>query len=218
MDIYRNALCVLNSLLDRGRVSRWAEYIAHDIEAWENSRSKEHHRAAYGGMGSINDVVFSVSTLADIWANNLFASVKSVSFALSHRGNADIHKLFSNPNGTLTGSICGKCRYAEVSAFELEDAVSFHFTPRLLNECLPDDKLFLNLTDVAALSGDAEVTAMRNEFMSGISDAGITYNAGRKTRMKPCPNCNAEDTWVYRWDVVAGDGVLLTPAQDNLQI
>lgn len=217
MNIYANSLRVLKSLLEQSRILRWAEHLGHDIEAWDNFRSTERHRHSYGGMGSLNDVTLPVSSLRDVWANNLLEAVKLVTFEFSHHGKVDLVELFSKLKPLeLTGSICVGCRHAEVTEVQLEHALSSYAIPVVAKEFLPDDLRFLKLTNVAELLNEARVTEMRRRFLSGLADAGIAYNVDRKTRMKPCPKCNAADTMVYRWDVAIGNQVTFIGSKGNL--
>ena len=58
-------------------VSYWAKWIAMDLDRWETEKSVRHHSSAYGGMGSLNDLIIctenkhSVTKSKEAWVNSL---------------------------------------------------------------------------------------------------------------------------------------------------
>ncbi len=77
MSQYEMALGTLKHLLDAVGERHWAEWVQADLEEWRSWQSTRRHRSAYGGMGSINDLVICdankhrVTTLQEGWANML---------------------------------------------------------------------------------------------------------------------------------------------------
>ncbi|HSM36235.1 MAG TPA: hypothetical protein VK837_07560 [Longimicrobiales bacterium] len=77
MSQFEAALCAMHDLLVEVGESRWARWIDRDLELWRRSRDVVHHLSAYGGMGSLNDVVLcrdnahSLSPRQEPWADML---------------------------------------------------------------------------------------------------------------------------------------------------
>jgi hypothetical protein len=87
--MYISALKAMEYLLDKTGEKHWKEWISRDISEWEKSEDVEHHLSAYGGMGSLNDIVLCVSNGHKLnenqepWINPLFNWLKSLCFKLS---------------------------------------------------------------------------------------------------------------------------------------
>ena len=56
MNQYEFSLIAMKRLLDAVGESHWAKWIDTDITEWRSNRDATHHLAAYGGMGSFNDI------------------------------------------------------------------------------------------------------------------------------------------------------------------
>jgi hypothetical protein len=86
---YEQALHATERFLRQVGELHWADWLREDIAAWRGSGDVSHHRGAYGGMGSFNDVVICrgnrhhVSAEQEPWANSLFEWLKAILFHLS---------------------------------------------------------------------------------------------------------------------------------------
>lgn len=86
---YEHALMAAERLLRQVGEDHWANWLQEDIALWRRSAEVSHHRSAYGGMGSFNDVVIcrrnrhQVSAEQEPWVNCLFAWLKAILFHLS---------------------------------------------------------------------------------------------------------------------------------------
>lgn len=86
---YEQALVATETLLREVAEDRWADWLCEDIRAWQRARDVSHHRRAYGGMGSFNDVFICranhhrVTAEQEPWANSLFEWLKALLFYLS---------------------------------------------------------------------------------------------------------------------------------------
>ena len=216
--VYRNALYGLRAiLLDAGH-SHWADYISEDIYAWDNSQSTSHHRRAYGGMGSLNDIVFVTSALTDVWKNHVFESMRAVAFSFSHHATVDLDSMFANPFGfKLLGSICCTCKHSEVSALDVEEIVSLHTIGAIISQNLTEETV-LRLQNIESLRESLPASEVRKKIVDAIIKAGISFEPERRNRMKPCPVCSSDDTMVYRWDVNLRGAADITAAKDNLPL
>lgn len=99
MTQYEHALIAMKRLLDAVGESHWARWIETNIHDCRSGRDTTHHRSAYGGMGSFNDVCIcranhhTVSESQEPWANTLFESLKSLCYDLANHP----HDFFDAP-------------------------------------------------------------------------------------------------------------------------
>jgi hypothetical protein len=86
---YERALVATERFLLACGEKHWADWLAKDIKLWREKQDSSHHRGAYGGMGSINDVVLDTtydpkfSPLHKIFLSTSFEWLKSVLYHLS---------------------------------------------------------------------------------------------------------------------------------------
>lgn len=86
---YEQALHATERFLRQVGELHWADWLREDIAVWQRSGDVSHHRRAYGGMGSFNDVVICqgnqhhVSAEQEPWANSLLQWLKAILFHLS---------------------------------------------------------------------------------------------------------------------------------------
>jgi len=91
MTQYEQALIAMKQLLSTVGESHWAQWLEQDIRDWRAARDTTHHRSAYGGMGSFNDIWIcranshAVSEAQEPWVNALFEWLKALCyFLVSH--------------------------------------------------------------------------------------------------------------------------------------
>lgn len=83
----------LGELLNATGVDYWAQWIHSDIDQWRSANSTSHHLSAYGGMGTLNDVVIcrmnqhNVTELQEPWVNILFDWLKAICHYLAQHPN-----------------------------------------------------------------------------------------------------------------------------------
>jgi len=86
---YEHALAATEYLLRQVGERHWADWLHEDMLAWRANGDVSHHRSAYGGMGSFNDVIIcrmnqhNVTAEQEPWANALFEWLKAILFQLS---------------------------------------------------------------------------------------------------------------------------------------
>lgn len=89
MNQFENSLVAMKNLLDAVGETHWAGWIATDLQDWREDRDSSHHLAAYGGMGSFNDMWITrgnrhtVTRAQEPWANSLFVWLKAICFHLA---------------------------------------------------------------------------------------------------------------------------------------
>ena len=88
---YEQALLATEGFLRRMGEEHWANWLQQDLAAWRERRDVSHHRSAYGGMGSFNDVYICPANTHRLtneqvpWANALFVWLKALLHYLSQR-------------------------------------------------------------------------------------------------------------------------------------
>ncbi len=88
---YERTLLATEYFLRKVGVDGWADWLRQDIAEWQTNRDVSHHLRAYGGMGSLNDLIIcqvnqhSVTAEQEPWVNSLFLWLKALLFYLSHQ-------------------------------------------------------------------------------------------------------------------------------------
>jgi hypothetical protein len=214
MDTYHKSLLLLKDLLHKSENSHWEQWIDRDIYEWENSKSTSHHKSAFGGMGSINDLAVGGQGKIGTWKNNMFDILKSISWTFATK-----HKI-QFPTATVNvieGTMCRDCSYAEISESGIEHYISNKHLPTIIASLLPTDQYF-DLTNFETLTNKTEVAVDRQKLLTAITEFKINFS---KTAiwLKACPTCNSTDTCVYRWDISnSDDKIILTRSKNNLTI
>ncbi|SEJ88862.1 hypothetical protein SAMN05660742_1225 [Propionispira arboris] len=54
---YCQSLRALKFIFEQTEVHYWAKWIEKDLDECENEKSVHHHISAYGGMGSLSDLI-----------------------------------------------------------------------------------------------------------------------------------------------------------------
>jgi hypothetical protein len=89
MDHYEHCLHAMIRLLEAVGEKHWSAWLREDVRLWQATSDTRHHLAAYGGMGSFNDVWIcpqnqhSVTEAQEPWANVLFEWLKTLCYYLA---------------------------------------------------------------------------------------------------------------------------------------
>jgi len=166
MTTYEQTLMATEGLLRRVGEQHWADWLKQDLIAWRTSRDVSHHRSAYGGMGSFNDVVIcrmnhnNITSEQEPWANSLFEWLKAILFHLSQNPTqrvtaADLSKAvgrfapslaafvggehapgsmrgYAGGPVVVSGARCLTCGYAEISHYDIDNAIADELVPGLV--------------------------------------------------------------------------------------
>jgi hypothetical protein len=96
MNNFESSLLAMKHLLSYVGEERWAIRIDEDIEHWHATGDTSLHLSAYGGRGTLNDVVICrvnqhrISESQEPWANYLFGVLKSICYFLAQQPNKQI--------------------------------------------------------------------------------------------------------------------------------
>lgn len=86
MTQYEHALLAMEKLLSAVGEEHWAAWMRDDLNCWRSATDASHHLAAYGAMGSLNDLFICrankhrISDAQEPWANVLFDWLKGVCY------------------------------------------------------------------------------------------------------------------------------------------
>lgn len=176
------------------------------------------------------------------WANALFEWLKSLCYFLAHQPNdsftasALIQHIgrydsvlaafvggenasaairgYATKNRKLHGWRCICCGYAEASNRDIENMIAQDVVPTMV--FLSCEQLTLDeLVDQVLARDIPNLEKMRQSLVIAVIDSGIAL-VDRDGWMRPCPNCNDDDTAVYRWQLVDNGGLRFEPSDDNL--
>jgi len=247
---YEKTLLATEEFLRRVGEQQWANWLREDITAWHKDRDVSHHRQAYGGMGSFNDVVIcrmnqhQVTAEQEPWANSLFEWLKAILYYLSAHPtdipNADTFQKavgrlapslaafvggenapqnmrgFSGAPMKVSGARCLACGYAELTLPNIDSAIADDLVPNLLFEACSTDTLSEAIDRVLTLKLPG-LSDMRGRLVSAAGTSSI-HISKREEWMRPCPNCGADDSAVYRWAYIAGSPPRFEPTADNIRL
>lgn len=214
MDTYRKTLLLLKDLLHKSDNSHWEKWIDRDIDEWDNSKSTSHHKSAFGGMGSINDLSVGGQGKVGTWQNNMFDILKSISWTYAVKNKIQF------PTMTVTnieGIICRDCSYAEISESGIERYISNKHLPTIIANLLPTDQ-YTDLTNFEILTSKANIEADRQKLLAALTEFKINFSKTGNW-LKTCPTCDSSNTCIYRWDISnSDDKIVLTRSKNNLTI
>jgi hypothetical protein len=214
MDTYRKTLLLLKDLLHKSGNSHWEQWIDKDIHEWDKSKSTSHHKSAFGGMGSINDLSVGGQGKVGTWKNNMFDLLKSISWTFTAENKIQF------PIATVSnikGTICRDCSYAEISESGIEGYISNKHLPTIIAKLLPTGQ-YLDLTNIERLTYETEVNLDRQKLLGALTEFKINF-IKTDNWLKTCPTCNSSNTCVYRWDISnSDDKIILVRSKNNLPI
>lgn len=214
MDTYRKTLVLLKDIFKTSGHSHWENWIDRDIYEWDNFKSTSHHKSAFGGMGSINDIAVGERDRVGVWKNNMFDSLKSLSWTL-----AAINEIrFEKPViSVIEGSVCRDCLYALIAESGVEHFLSRKYLPSIIADNLLTDN-YLILTDFNKLTNIEFIEVDRQKLLEAFKTYGINYSE-EISWLRDCPNCGTKNTCVYRWDITYVDNkVKIAKSIDNVSI
>ena len=214
MNEYRKILLLLKDLLNKSENYHWEKWIDQDIYDWDNLKSTKHHKSAFGGMGSINDLYVGDSGKIGTWKNNMFDYLKSLSWTFATKNEIQFS---SNKSSIIQGVICRNCHFAEISEGGIESFISEKYIPILVAKFLPTDK-YSTLTDIESFINDSDITNDRNKLINSLKNFNIKLN-NNIIWSNPCPKCDNGDKCVYRWEVnETNETIVLTRSKNNLSL
>jgi len=211
---FRDAATAAKWLLVHVGESHWAKHFS------RNRNGGDSFRSAFGGMGSLNDLVLCqanhhvIRPHQEPIANELLLCLCAISYELCRGGqlspDAAIDACGSMGN-QLSGCRCRACGYALVSERSLL-SLSAYYEARMAI------RTGIERSDVPGAVMEAmervEPTSGSARFRHHAEAAGINFSSDSGW-VRPCPACGSEDTCVYRWDY---DGRDFTEADNNLEI
>lgn len=99
-ELYERALEALVDALGAAGDEHWQAWLREDVELWRSSRNTDHHRSAFGGMGSFNDRW----QLGDIWVETSIAQLTHIT-GLTARPAAETPERFVQVHGIFTHDV-----------------------------------------------------------------------------------------------------------------
>src|SRR5262245_59574449 len=96
MGHYQHCLEAMIRLLEAVGETQWSTWLREDVRLWQASSDTRHHLAAYGGMGSFNDVCICrqnqdrVTEQQEPWANVLFEWLKTLCYFLARNPQEEV--------------------------------------------------------------------------------------------------------------------------------
>lgn len=197
MHPYLDALNALHVLLDFGRLVDWRDHVALAIDEWETEQRVVQHRKAYGGMGSLADVVWRWPGKYEGHTALLGAAFDDVRYV----GMTMARALADNPQAPLIGTLgpvdlqvdgmtCPVCGYAEVRPQSLEVTLMAFVARQGVNEGLRMRTLAV-FARRCVRNDVGEVDGLRKRLAGQLKERGVVVRK-RQRPMTICLNCGAE--------------------------
>jgi hypothetical protein len=214
-DPFSDALSALRDILDGENLPHWRNWIDQDLREWRDHRRTDHHRSAYGGMGSLNDL-----GLLDPWREALFDHVKALCATYADHPprvpEADrVAKALPPVMYPLLGWRCLACGHAALSPDDRESWLAKTVVRREIAGAAIRGEIqrcCRRLLDKPPHYAEVE----RNALAASLVQSGINQMT-EDGWMRPCPACGSDQSAVYRW-VRSEDGIRWVPAKDNLPV
>ncbi len=211
----RDALLALRDLLHAADEAHWKAWLDRDVRDWETSESTRHHLRAYGGMGSLNDVV-----LRDPWLNAVFESIKSTCYHLASAPGSqfditELRRSLGDPRFHLQGWRCLSCGYGTVSKSGIEDFIAREIARGRVLEAAMESRLQAMVED--AIGTNPAQGAAWDDVARTARDSGLVVRFDDNW-LRPCPQCSGDDTCVYRWVLSEAKDGHFVPSEDNLHV
>lgn len=213
MNDYLKILQLEKQILIQSGNLHWAKWIDKDIEAWETNQSTKHHREAFGGMGSINDIAVGANNKYGAWEENLFQLLKSMSWAFAAKSKIEYPGV--NPQ-QFEGMICRKCAYSEISEFSFNSILAKRNLPGLIKKRLPSEN-FETLLNINEITKEAIIVTESEKLKAALANASIIQKPFYTVYPK-CPECGGENSCVYRWELLnSGTEFNIKAGSNNLK-
>lgn len=192
-ELYEPCLIALIEALDLVGNSHWHAWMVDDLERWRRRRDVAHHRSAYGGMGSFNDLWFSSG---DAWIDETAETLREAMDGISATVAREPTRIVQLPV-SVTGSVyadrCAGCAATLLPerAFHRSAASAWAswWVPTCLRERRPSDICAGAKGDVPARRddylADARLRLQPDWYVVGSIDAGAPA--------EPCPRCGSTD-------------------------
>jgi len=232
---YCQSLLALKFIFEQTEVHYWAKWIEKDLDKWENEKSVHHHISAYGGMGSLSDLIIctqnghGVMSEQEPWVNSLISDLRSLcyTFAISLREQKEI-TLDEVVNGMgryiykLQGWRCLSCGYSDLSLNEIENYIAYILERNGIIQAIISNNL-IHYTKQTFQLDVPEAHGYRENLKKIVTDSNIVIT-NRIGWLRPCPKCSSEDTAIYRWEKrkkrkwLFSQEEIFKPSDDNLQM
>jgi hypothetical protein len=192
-ELYENALVALIELFGVGGEQHWQDWMREDLRIWRTEGRTEHHRRAYGGMGSLND-----RTLGDDpWLDAVVIELIHVAVTASVPAGPQPTRFVQisatsllQPN--LSWYRCGACGSGYVTEWDAEAAAATGWASWVVPRRLTGSD------DEAWWPGDGRDDESRSSYVQyvdrRIADLGLTRCDIGRYWETPCPSCG-ERRW-----------------------
>lgn len=125
--LYEEALLAMQSILTAANEGHWRGWIEQDIETWRSAQRTSHHRSAYGGMGSFNDLhlVGSDTGQDEVWLDAALDACRHIAASvapIAEQSPASFRQV--SPGSSTTGAvdvrqyICGNSGSSYVTSLD----------------------------------------------------------------------------------------------------
>lgn len=214
-DPFEDALGALRDILERENLPFWRDWIEQDLREWRQHRRTDHHRSAYGGMGSLNDLM-----MLEPWREALFDNVKALCAAYAQQPPRipEAHRVeqaLPPINYPLLGWRCLVCGHAALSEADRESWLAKTIVRREAAVAALQGKIRQwsgRIMDEIPSQAETE----RKALLESLEQSGIGQ-MGEDHWKRPCPACGSDQSALYRW-IRSGDGTRWEPGKDNLPI
>ena len=208
---YLLGLKSLAFLFSEAGVSSWWVYINEDIRLWNENHDVMHHLRAYGGMGSINDVVICtqnghrIERHQEPWANALLQFLLSWCSYSARCIQDKAPSLFTVEKANICkstkihGRRCLQCGYAELTKNNNDNFIAPVIVEKRL-KVISDEHEIYKIINKLLCANDSEIDILRQRLTYAEEKSGIHYRESEWMRI--CPNCGSNDIAVYRWELV----------------
>jgi hypothetical protein len=208
--VYPRALAGLIGLLNGAGSQFWAAWLEEDVANWEREASVEHHLAAYGAMGSINDVWLLATEgqfdpMSEPWVNEAFVQLKSIAFAAASRlgQGRQLTALELIATGgaqpQTTGWRCMTCGSIFVMADTAPRLAASIWARTVIPGRLATDDVASVVSGAVDPGDDVECRSVLALASAAVDRLGLPTIDRPWPHGDPCPVCEAADWAIYNF-------------------
>ncbi len=190
-ELYEPCLVALIEALALASEAHWHAWMVDDLERWHRRRDVSHHRSAYGGMGSFNDLWFaSGDPWIDETTETLRAAMSGIS-AAAERDPARVVQLPTPVSGSVHANRCAACAATLVPESGLQRSVASGWASWWVPTCLRERRP----ADICA-AAKGELPARRDDYLADAMsrlqpDWLVVESVEAGAPPTPCPRCGS---------------------------
>lgn len=200
--LYEQSLIGMISVLDAAGETHWLGWALRSLEEWRASGETAGHRRAYGGMGSLNDLMLTQhdnDVSVTLWLDAALFVLRDSAYQFSQAAETGPHRFMQSsaptPSLELHWHHCRSCSSGFITTGNVYSAASTgwasYAVPRLVSMRQADVIARAAAGEVSEFSTTPYVEHVKARYQQlGVHSAEVGMHWEN-----PCPTCGATSWW-----------------------